>query len=184
MTRLREANGMSQAELVQKLRTNGWTNVHPTTISRIEKGERPVRLSEATRIARILGQDVSLMMRRPSQAGVADEAERYAALVCESYNQISEGVFTLLRRRFVFRNRLNELKEVAERENDPELEEQFEELENYLGLRVDKAVETGRQGYNDTRVTMTADFQTFYGISANTLNPEDIDRADIDAAEA
>lgn len=51
---LREQKGLSQADLVRRLRENGWHTVHQTTISRIENGERPVRFGEARAIAQAL----------------------------------------------------------------------------------------------------------------------------------
>lgn len=81
MTRLREAHGIRQSEMVQKLRERGWTNVHPTTIARIEKGERPVRLSEAAYIASVLNEDLYTMLIAPDESEQLIEArEQYRAL--------------------------------------------------------------------------------------------------------
>lgn len=61
MARLRTTFGISQAELVTRLQELGWKSVYQTTISRIEKGERPVRIGEARAIARALGVDLAQM---------------------------------------------------------------------------------------------------------------------------
>lgn len=53
--RLREQSGLIQSELVTKLREHGLKDWHPTTLSRTESGDRPVRLSEAHVLARVLG---------------------------------------------------------------------------------------------------------------------------------
>lgn len=57
--RLRELAGLKQAELVDQLRKDGLEDWHPTTLSRTESGERPVRLSEAHVLARVLGVSVA-----------------------------------------------------------------------------------------------------------------------------
>lgn len=51
--REREKRGWSQAELARRLREFGLEQFHPTTVSRIENGDRPVRLSEAAQFANI-----------------------------------------------------------------------------------------------------------------------------------
>lgn len=62
----REARGMTQAELSQALRDRGSSHFHPTTISRIEKGERPLRLSDALALSSVL--DTSVDNFRPRNA--------------------------------------------------------------------------------------------------------------------
>lgn len=71
LRRFRERAGLRQAELVDKLRAAGLKDWHPTTLSRTETGERPVRLSEAAIIAEVLGFDLAEMMRG---ASVVDRA--------------------------------------------------------------------------------------------------------------
>ncbi|MDQ0922489.1 transcriptional regulator with XRE-family HTH domain [Pseudarthrobacter sp. W1I19] len=44
---------------------DGWDGFHQTTISRIEKGQRPVRLAEARALAKVLESQVGLMMAPP-----------------------------------------------------------------------------------------------------------------------
>lgn len=57
----REELGWSQGELSRRMRQGGWSNFHQTTVSRIEKHERPIRLSEAGAIARVLEIPLSLL---------------------------------------------------------------------------------------------------------------------------
>lgn len=59
---LREQQGISQGEFARRMQEEGWTSFHQTTVSRIEKGERPVRLGEARGIAKILGTITSQMI--------------------------------------------------------------------------------------------------------------------------
>jgi transcriptional regulator with XRE-family HTH domain len=65
MQRLREQNGWSQGELARRVRELGFSGFHQTTISRIEKAERPVRLSEARGIADALGRPVEELLAIP-----------------------------------------------------------------------------------------------------------------------
>lgn len=71
MKRLREAQGLTQGQLAARMTKEfGWEGFHQTTISRIEKRERPVRLSEAGGIAGALGVDMWQML-------LPDEASKH-----------------------------------------------------------------------------------------------------------
>jgi transcriptional regulator with XRE-family HTH domain len=52
---LREAAGWSQTELARRMVEAGWPNYTQMTVSRTEKGERPIRLNEAASLAEVLG---------------------------------------------------------------------------------------------------------------------------------
>lgn len=65
MRSAREILGWSQGEFARRLKKAGLRNFHQTTVSRIEQGERPVRLAEAAIIARVLGQDLDSMTAPP-----------------------------------------------------------------------------------------------------------------------
>lgn len=60
--RHREEKGWSQGELARRMVAAGWDGFHQTTISRIEKGTRPVRLGESRSLASIFGTTVSQMV--------------------------------------------------------------------------------------------------------------------------
>lgn len=60
--RHREDKGWSQGELARRMVAAGWDGFHQTTISRIEKGTRPVRLGESRSLANIFGTTVSQMV--------------------------------------------------------------------------------------------------------------------------
>lgn len=69
----REDRCWSKTELAAKLSTAGLKNFHPTTVSRMESGERAVRLSEALTIADVLG----LRLDALSQQGPATYEDGY-----------------------------------------------------------------------------------------------------------
>lgn len=61
LKRMRESHGWNQSELARRLTDAGLEGFHQTTVSRIEKGDRPVRLGEATVIAQALRVPVESM---------------------------------------------------------------------------------------------------------------------------
>lgn len=75
MKRLREENGWSQGEMARRMTEAGWPGFHQTTISRMEKGERPVRLGEARAIAQIFGALVGQMILPTTAAKATRELE-------------------------------------------------------------------------------------------------------------
>jgi transcriptional regulator with XRE-family HTH domain len=194
MTRLREAAGISQAEMVHKLREEGWTNVHPTTISRIEKGERPVKLNEAARIAAVLGQDLPRMLAPPGRAGIEEEVDKAIESVTNFYNCIGESVFLLTTYREVLGIKLAEFRAVVDRENDDRLREKLTQSERYLALRVDNAVKAGREASSARSFVLydtpgwwlrggRSEFIDRYGFTPDRA-PESVDEEDINAPTA
>jgi len=73
MQRVREQNGWSQGELARRVSELGFSGFHQTTISRIEKAERPVRLSEARGIADALGKPVDELLATPESEALVEE---------------------------------------------------------------------------------------------------------------
>ncbi|MFI2702871.1 helix-turn-helix transcriptional regulator [Cellulosimicrobium composti] len=95
--RLRERKGWSQGELARRLQDVGWENFHQTTVSRIEKGERPVRLSEARALANALDSSVGDMVQsgelgelRRDLAKLIRDARKSDSRVRESARQFLE----------------------------------------------------------------------------------------------
>ena len=168
--------------MVHKLRDHGWTNVHPTTISRIEKRERPVKLAEAARIANVLGTDLSRMLARPDRAGAEEELDKVLEGVTDAYNRIGEGAYWLSVSRTVLQTTLAEFRGVVDRENDDYLREKLRKSQRYLGLRIDNAVRAGRAASTRLDVWGPSDFIKQYGASPDRV--PDVSRKDINAPEA
>lgn len=55
---LREERGWSQSELARRMVDAGWPKYTQMTVSRTEKGERPIRLNEAESLAEVFGIDL------------------------------------------------------------------------------------------------------------------------------
>lgn len=102
----RERLGIGQAELAKRLQAAGIDHMHPTTISRIESGDRSVRLDEAFAIANALDLDVQRMTESHSLltdvialAQVAhdrvDEVESATRLAYVAFDELDLGIRAL-----------------------------------------------------------------------------------------
>lgn len=56
---LRQAHGWSQSELARRMAEAGWPNYTQMTVSRTEKGERPIRLDELASYAEVFGRPLA-----------------------------------------------------------------------------------------------------------------------------
>lgn len=64
MRRERDRQKVSRAGLSNQLQNIGFDHIHPSTVAKIESGERPVRLDEATAIADLLGVGLDTLLGR------------------------------------------------------------------------------------------------------------------------
>ncbi|MEW1807919.1 helix-turn-helix transcriptional regulator [Pseudarthrobacter sp. NPDC080039] len=88
MRHIREIQGLSQGELAARLAEAGWDGFRQTTVSRIEKGERTVRLAEAHAIAQVLGTSLARMTDETAQ-GDAQRIRELDGLIEGLEQQIS-----------------------------------------------------------------------------------------------
>lgn len=72
---LRERRGLSQSELARRMVERGFDSYSQMTVSRTEKGQRPVRLGEARALAEILGSRVDDMTRGPATEEIIEEID-------------------------------------------------------------------------------------------------------------
>ncbi|NOR00029.1 helix-turn-helix transcriptional regulator [Mycolicibacterium fortuitum] len=184
MVRLREAAGMSQAEIVQRLRDTGWRNVHPTTISRIEKQERPVKLSEAAHIAEVLNQDLTRMITRPARAGAEEELDKWIGRVAENYNRMIGAAYRLITYRVGLRRALDDFAELVAREGDTRMREKLEQSRLFLGLRIDSGIANVRTAREDRSIKGFDEFADRYFANPQNLPPDPIDEEAINAKQA
>lgn len=73
----REQRRWSQAEVAKKLRAKGIDAMYPTTIAKIESGDREVKLDEATAIADLLEMSLDELVARDSRKRQEDEVTYY-----------------------------------------------------------------------------------------------------------
>jgi len=96
MRRYREAKGWSQGELARRVREAGLENFHQTTISRIEKGERPIRLGEARVIAQVLKKSLTRLLLKGEEALLADDLVSAHKAVAGAWFEIQEQTNQLI----------------------------------------------------------------------------------------
>jgi transcriptional regulator with XRE-family HTH domain len=73
----REDKGWSQAYVAKKLKAKGIDNMHPTTVAKLEAGDREVKLDEAAALADLYGKSLDAMLGK----GMPDERSLTFALV-------------------------------------------------------------------------------------------------------
>lgn len=96
MRRRREVNGWSQGELARRMREAGWDAFHQTTISRVENGERPVRLGEARAIAQVLGTGLTMLLQPVEEARLIEDLGRTEFAATRPYYEIAGQVLTMM----------------------------------------------------------------------------------------
>lgn len=164
MQRRREEVGISQADLVRTLRSSGWSTVHPTTISRIENGDRPVRLGEARAIARALGVGVEHLLLSPAESQLVDELVRRGEGVRTAWRGIStttvafltervelEGVIEQGRGHLVKKSKQRPADDQASADTTSALENALAEAVEVLDLDAVDAVNEGRSAFEQQR---------------------------------
>lgn len=72
---LRKQRGISQERLAKDMHEAGWTDFHQATISRIEKGTRPVRLGEARTLAKLFEVDIDSMLTPSALSRTTTQAQ-------------------------------------------------------------------------------------------------------------
>lgn len=75
MRKERELRGWSQAVLARKLTEEG-VRAHPSTVAKIERGERAIRLDEVSAAARVFRLTVDAMIGQPQDGGLSDAVEK------------------------------------------------------------------------------------------------------------
>lgn len=117
--RLREQAGLKQAALVDLLRVNGLADWHPTTLSRTESGERPLRMSEAVVLARVLGVDLATLVEMDTFARVVRDAQQSIRDVEQSNSALAEYVKEAMNARVVAETAMSEAEAVGEESDKP-----------------------------------------------------------------
>ncbi|MGO2111924.1 MAG: helix-turn-helix domain-containing protein [Pseudoclavibacter sp.] len=78
MRRRRESLGMSQSDLAAQMADLGWKTFRQATVSRLEKGDRPLRLAEAEALAQILRSNVTAMVRPAVEREIVEALDALA----------------------------------------------------------------------------------------------------------
>ncbi|MFL0274312.1 helix-turn-helix transcriptional regulator [Mycobacterium sp. SMC-19] len=101
----RASRGWSQAEMAKMLSDNGINPMHPTTVAKIEAGQRSVRINEALGIAELFETSIDSMVGH--EPGTRNSELQYALRILrDTARQSSHQVFTALE---TLREQLEEL---------------------------------------------------------------------------
>jgi transcriptional regulator with XRE-family HTH domain len=92
---LREGRGISQARLAQEMLAWDWP-WRQQTVTRVENGQRMIRLGEAIALASILGVSLGYLTRPGSEALEAEKVRAASARLQEAYEAVAAGVCHLL----------------------------------------------------------------------------------------
>lgn len=79
MKRRREGHGWSQGELADRMRTYGAAHANQMMVSRVEKGLRPIRMTEALAVAAAFGTTFDRFISRSEFDDYIDDLELYIA---------------------------------------------------------------------------------------------------------
>lgn len=88
LIRLREERGWSQSELARHMVDAGWSKYTQMTVSRTEKGERPIRLDEVAALADIFEVDMHALWMPRELRTYMDSAKEVEKLSNELYELI------------------------------------------------------------------------------------------------
>ncbi|OAV78100.1 hypothetical protein AYO52_13635 [Dietzia sp. 111N12-1] len=95
------------------MKERGFDAFHQTTISRVEKGERPVRLGEAVAFADIFGRPLESMLAAPS-GEVAPDSEIMAAFIRRTVNWQNDAIQAITKHMWCIANIREARKEFLE----------------------------------------------------------------------
>ena len=112
--RLREDRGWSQGELARRMVADGWEGFHQTTISRIEKGQRPVRLAEARGLARVLGSQIGIMTAPPPESAILESLASEIGMMRLARKRIYAGFATLEEQRARLQSLIDKVEEIPQ----------------------------------------------------------------------
>jgi transcriptional regulator with XRE-family HTH domain len=101
----REHRGWSQADMAKMLSDNGIHPMHPTTVAKIEAGDRSVRINEAVGMADLFGVSLDALMGR-TQGSHEDELKYSLRVLRDTALQSSQQVWVAMES---IRDQLNEL---------------------------------------------------------------------------
>jgi transcriptional regulator with XRE-family HTH domain len=121
VNRERESRKLTMAQLAKRLQDKG-LKVHPTTIAKIEYGERPAKLDEAIALADVFGMSLDALVGRRRRRATGDKSlplhalAKRAASTAVAADALEAGL----------RDHLSELKEFTLRRDEASAAEECE----------------------------------------------------------
>lgn len=173
MQKLREHRGWSQSELARKMVDAGWSNYNQMTVSRTEKGERPIRLSEARALAKVFTTTVERMTYSDERIDVGIAIKEAA----DAYFKLREATGAFL----AAQNRLVTQAESAMALGQNMDREEIDEVEEWLTVLPESAINDSVDAWNSVR--REDDWQEARHLGLSSL-PELAEYRNREAAEA
>lgn len=127
MKAMREERGWTQTDLARKMVAAGWENYTQMTVSRTEKHERPLRLSEAQTLSEILGTPLIKMMAPSDIRAQIDEWLDDIHLFRNAYLEIRNAIEFLVTHRPALEARTETVRQLDVSWASQELREGFGE---------------------------------------------------------
>ncbi|MBE4716752.1 helix-turn-helix transcriptional regulator [Pseudarthrobacter sp. AB1] len=153
--RIREELGWSQGELAKRMSDSGWEGFHQTTISRIEKGERPVRLGEARGLAKALGALVGQMLLPAEQSKTLRDLELSVVNAEKAATAIAASAQELLGTQTSLQYELEEALEISVDES----------ADDWVRERYSSVIEAARRALKMTPNGVMKEFlESYYGV--------------------
>lgn len=91
----RQELGLSQSALARRMVDAGWTNYSQMTVSRTEKGERPIPLGEARDLSRILVTPLERMVGEEGRSQLARDLKDATENIFLAVRDIRNAIFRL-----------------------------------------------------------------------------------------
>lgn len=155
--RIREELGWSQGELAKRMADSGWDGFHQTTISRIEKGERPVRLGEARGLAKALGALVGQMLLPAEQGKRLRDLELSVMSAEKAASGIAASAQELLGIQTSLKYELDEALELSVDES----------ADDWVTERYSNVIEAARRALKLTPNSVLEEFlEVYYGVNS------------------
>lgn len=153
--RLRERHEWSQTELARKMKEKGFSAFHQTTISRVEKGERPVRLGEAVAFSEIFNRPLESMLAAPS-VELAPEGAIMRAFIDRTVNWQNDAIQAITKFMWCIENVKEARTEFLETQRDglspsDELMAVLKKYDSLFDRDVEYLVEQAEELYSEVR---------------------------------
>ena len=144
--RLRERAGWSQGELARRMVAAGRDGFHQTTISRIEKNERPVRISEAIGLAEVFDTTVTNMVAPPAEWQILGKLGKEIRWTSSASAELGDAAIRFLEAQRLLKAVLKEADELEAEGLESEkiqllLRGYRENAEGLVALTIDQAID-------------------------------------------
>jgi transcriptional regulator with XRE-family HTH domain len=143
----RERRGVSQVKLAQEMAARGWP-WRQQTVTRVESGQRMVRLGEALAVAEILGTSVNMLTASSRETTAIDILAKATSRATEAYKQITEWTQTLLHQQGQLELSVAEAEKVSYYGSSL-LQDVVAEARDLLEVTPEQAVIEGREEHDD-----------------------------------